>query len=161
MARFGCGDGPFCAKSPRSGGLDEAIKTGRRRGHVCRSFSRVGRGRNWKKLRVFAERNTEGTEGGWGSLKSHGPPRSARFIRCVMTRRVFPMVVPTCCRRERERREGGGSTCEAIPASTEHGFKSRYYNRHGSRGYSPIARNTTHMARPLCPSLPPPPSPAR
>ncbi|KAL3051229.1 hypothetical protein OYC64_001491 [Pagothenia borchgrevinki] len=77
-----------------------------------------------------------------------------------MTQRVHLMVV--AYRRavdekeeeEEEEEEGGGSTCEAIPANTGDGFISRHYNRHWSRGYSPIARNLTHMARP---SLPPPP----
>lgn len=57
-------------------------------------------------------------------------------------------------RRGRER--GGGSMCEATPANTGDGFISRYYNRHRSRGYSPIARNSTRMARPSLPLAPSP-----
>lgn len=102
---------------------------------------------------VFTKRETRG-RGGMGVLGAPRKPYEFAFIRCVMTRNVSPMVVPTCCWREVE---GRGSTSEATPANTEDGFIFRYYNRHGGRGYIPNARNTTHMARPLGPPLPPPP----
>lgn len=107
---------------------------------------------------AFSKRDTVRGKRGMGNLGEPRKPKKCAFIRCVMTLRIPPMAVSTCCWREGEGEgHGGGSTCEATPASTGDGFISRSYNRHGSRGCSPIARNTTHMARPLCPSLPPPP----
>lgn len=119
-------------------------------------FAGENHGRNRKLLRDFEEREREGPdcerEGGMGKL---GNPRildKCVFIWCLVTRRVSQTAAPARSRREARAGEGR-PTCEAAPANTGDGFVSRYYSRHGSRGYSPTALHTTHMARP--PSPPP------
>lgn len=89
-------------------------------------------------------------------LEIHGCPKVRFYSVRNDTTRLPPRLLQRLAVDVKEEEEGELNVCGRAGRTAYRGrfFISRFYNRHGSRGYSPVARNTAHMARPPLASSP-------
>lgn len=121
------------------------------------------RGRK-RETSLWFSKESEGERRGWEGrllgvgkgLEIHGCPKVRFYSVRNDTTRLPPWLLRRLAVDVKKEEEGGLNVCGRAGRTAYRGrfFISRFYNRQGSRGYSPVARNTAHMARPPLASSP-------